>query len=58
MVPFCADASKITLTDIKNIEKLAAEPDALDQLANSLAPSIYGHKVIKRGLLMLLLGGT
>jgi hypothetical protein len=50
-------ASKITYQDIKNIEALAAEPDVLDQLAASLAPSIYGHKVIKKGLLMLLLGG-
>jgi len=52
-----AGASKITYQDIKNIEALAAEPDVLEQLAASLAPSIYGHNIIKKGLLMLLLGG-
>ena len=45
------------MADRANIEKLAAEPDVLDQLAASLAPSIYGHRTIKKGLLMLLLGG-
>ena len=53
-----AGSSKITLQDIRNIESLAAQPDVLEQLASSLAPSIYGHKVIKKGLLMLLLGGN
>ena len=46
------------MADRANIEKLAAEPDVLDQLAASLAPSIYGHRTIKKGLLMLLLGGN
>ena len=52
-----AGSAKITLQDIKNIEALAAQPDALDQLSRSLAPSIYGHSVIKKGLVLLLLGG-
>eukprot|EP00884_Botryococcus_braunii_P006172 jgi/Botrbrau1/15556/Bobra.0273s0008.1 len=52
-----AGAAKITVQDIRNIEKLAAEPDVLDQLANSLAPSIFGHATIKKGLVLLLLGG-
>ena len=45
------------MQDIRNIEKLAADPDVLDILARSLAPSIYGHRLIKRGLILLLLGG-
>jgi hypothetical protein len=53
----CAAASTITVQDIKNVERLAADPDVLDILARSLAPSIYGHNLIKKGLILLLLGG-
>ena len=41
----------------RNIQELAQQPDVLDQLANSIAPSIYGHQFIKKGLVLLLLGG-
>ena len=34
----------------RNINKLSKEPTVLEQLANSLAPSIYGHETIKKGL--------
>ncbi|KAA6417220.1 MAG: DNA replication licensing factor MCM3 protein 1-like [Trebouxia sp. A1-2] len=47
----------LTADDIRNARALAHEPDVLSQLANSMAPSIYGHNVIKQGLILLLLGG-
>lgn len=53
----CAAASAITVQDIKNVETLAADPNVLEILARSLAPSIYGHNLIKKGLILLLLGG-
>lgn len=43
--------------DIKNIRALGAEKDVLEELAASLAPSIFGHDDIKRALVLLLLGG-
>jgi DNA replication licensing factor MCM3 len=43
--------------DIKNIKIIAHRPDAFDVLSRSLANSIHGHDNIKKGLLLLLLGG-
>lgn len=48
---------KIDAQDIKNIKKLAGRKDLFDVLANSVAPSIYGHHSIKKGILLQLLGG-
>lgn len=53
----CAAAAAVTVQDIRNVEALAAEPNVLDILARSLAPSIYGHYLIKKALVLLLLGG-
>jgi DNA replication licensing factor MCM3 len=43
--------------DIKNIKIIAQRPDAFEVLSRSLANSIHGHDNIKKGLLLLLLGG-
>ncbi|KAK3630227.1 MCM DNA helicase complex subunit [Elasticomyces elasticus] len=47
----------ITDTDIRNINKLAKQKRVFDLLAQSLAPSIYGHDYIKQAILLMLLGG-
>ncbi len=54
-----ADATSPTFTeeDYDNITDLAAEPDLMDQLGASLAPSIYGYDWIKKALVLLLAGG-
>ncbi|KAL3520205.1 hypothetical protein ACH5RR_018354 [Cinchona calisaya] len=44
--------------DRDNIIKVSKRDDAFDLLANSLAPSIYGHMWIKKALVLLMLGGT
>ena len=53
-------SAKQTLTDfdIRNINKLAKRKDIFDILAQSLAPSIYGHEHIKRAILLMLMGGV
>lgn len=53
------DASGPTFTenDYDNIIDLANEDDVIDQLASSLAPSIYGYSWIKKALVLLLAGG-
>ncbi|KAL4523059.1 hypothetical protein Ndes2526A_g07774 [Nannochloris sp. 'desiccata'] len=54
-----ADATSPTFTeeDYDNITELASEPDLMDQLGASLAPSIYGYDWIKKALVLLLAGG-
>jgi len=47
----------ITDTDIRNINKLSKQRKVFDLLAQSLAPSIYGHDHIKKAILLMLLGG-
>lgn len=46
--------------DVKACKKLSRTTrfDVFDRLAMSLAPSIYGHKNVKRAILCLLLGGV
>ncbi|KAG9103081.1 MCM DNA helicase complex subunit [Ceratobasidium sp. 370] len=50
--------TRLTDTDIRNINKLAQRRNIVTLLSSSLAPSIYGHDYIKRAILLLLLGGA
>lgn len=47
----------ITDSDIRQINKLSKKKNIFELLAQSLAPSIYGHDYIKKSILLLLLGG-
>lgn len=47
----------VTETDIETIKKVSKRKNVVDLLASSLAPSIYGSEVIKKAVLLLLLGG-
>ena len=49
---------ELTAEDTRNIRQTAARPDCFQLLARSIAPSIYGHSLIKEALLLLLLGGV
>ena len=49
----------ITDVDIQNIKQATREHGnaMFDLMAQSLAPSIYGHEIIKKSILLQLLGG-
>ncbi len=54
------ESSRKVVKMIKDFEKSLRERklNVLDFIARSVAPSIYGHEHIKKGLLLQLLGGT
>ncbi|KAJ3210439.1 MCM DNA helicase complex subunit [Dinochytrium kinnereticum] len=54
------EAQQLTLSDldIRNIKKIGKRKDLFDLLAHSLAPSIFGHDMIKRAILLLLVSGV
>ncbi|CAL8344985.1 unnamed protein product [Merluccius merluccius] len=43
---------------VLTLKELAAKPDVYERLASALAPSIYEHEDIKKGILLQLFGGT
>ncbi|KAI0067929.1 ATP dependent DNA helicase [Artomyces pyxidatus] len=48
----------LTDSDIRTINQLSKRKKIFELLAESLAPSIYGHEYIKKAILLLLLGGA
>jgi DNA replication licensing factor MCM3 len=48
---------KLTARDTRNIKRIAQREDCFEMLAQSLAPSIFGHDYIKKAMILLLLGG-
>ncbi len=48
---------QISEKDMEEIQKIAKSPDPLNLLAESLAPSIYGHDKIKEAIILQLAGG-
>ncbi|XP_044264035.1 DNA helicase MCM8-like [Tribolium madens] len=49
---------KFNITDYYAIQKIHAEPYLFRFLVHSLCPTIYGHEIVKAGLLLALFGGT
>lgn len=47
----------ITDQDVRNINKMSKKTKIFELLAQSLAPSIFGHDHIKQAILLMLLGG-
>jgi len=51
-------ASGFTKRDLEAIKEIATDPDAFRLLVHALCPAIYGHEMVKAGLLLSLLGGS
>ncbi|XP_064641337.1 DNA replication licensing factor mcm4-A-like [Lineus longissimus] len=49
---------RFTEEKINALKELAKKPDLYERLARALAPSIYEHEDIKKGILLQLFGGT
>eukprot|EP00696_Hemimastix_kukwesjijk_P005438 gnl/Hemi2/16879_TR5613_c0_g1_i1.p1 gnl/Hemi2/16879_TR5613_c0_g1~~gnl/Hemi2/16879_TR5613_c0_g1_i1.p1 ORF type:complete len:818 (+),score=225.46 gnl/Hemi2/16879_TR5613_c0_g1_i1:87-2540(+) len=49
---------KLSDRDVANIRKMAQRKNIFTLLANSIAPSIFGHARIKQAILLMLLGGV
>lgn len=52
------EAPLFSAEDVRNIREIAKRDDLFDLLSSSIAPSIYGHKYIKKAVLLMLLGGV
>lgn len=52
------DHPNLTGEDIQNIKALAKKKKVMDVLSDSISPGIYGHKFIKKALILQLLGGN
>ena len=52
------DGSFLTEERMEQIKNLSKRPDLMEFLVSAIAPGIYGHDDVKRGLLCLLFGGT
>ncbi len=48
---------ELTDEDKKEIRNLSKDPNIAEKIFNSVAPSIYGHMFIKKGLCMCMFGG-
>lgn len=50
---------EFTTEELTKIEQMSCKhtPDIYDRLAQSIVPAVFGHDEIKKGLLLMLMGG-
>ncbi|KAI9694136.1 MAG: MCM DNA helicase complex subunit mcm6 [Bathelium mastoideum] len=50
--------STLSPAEIEDLRQMVHKPNIFMRLVDSLAPTVYGHQVIKKGLLLQLMGGV
>ncbi len=53
-----AEAVVLTPAEKEEISRMSEDPDLYQNIVRSLAPTVYGHDEVKRGVLLMLLGGV
>jgi DNA replication licensing factor MCM6 len=48
----------LTSSEIQDLKDMVHKPNIFMRLVDSIAPTVYGHQVIKKGLLLQLMGGV
>ena len=48
----------LTLAEIEDLRMMVHSDHIYSRLVNSLAPMVYGHEIVKKGLLLQLMGGV
>jgi DNA replication licensing factor MCM6 len=48
----------LTAAEVDNLRQMVHMPNIYARLVDSLAPMVYGHEVVKKGLLLQLMGGV
>lgn len=48
----------LTIPEIEDLREMVHSDRIYSRLVNSLAPMVYGHEIVKKGLLLQLLGGV
>jgi len=52
------EAPKLSGEDVRKIKEISNRMDSFEVLANSVAPSIFGHDYIKKAIILQMLGGN
>jgi DNA replication licensing factor MCM6 len=50
--------SQMTKSEKEIVSKMQNEENLYSKLANSIAPTVYGHEEVKKGILLMLFGGV
>ncbi|SLM39572.1 dna replication licensing factor mcm6 [Lasallia pustulata] len=48
----------LTASEIEDLKRMVHSDHIYSRLVNSLAPMVYGHEIVKKGLLLQLMGGV